>query len=139
MDAEVFENGHKELCKWNPNTTNIKDPSIYAYFTGWELGNSSITPRSSGMNLSWNIKAFAKAIYHLLGHNRIFSRKINHLGVRVKGNADLNFEKNTKKEENDVWTYAKDENNEEINNGGKKSCGKGNSNNPMGYLYPWCI
>ncbi|GJY20605.1 retrovirus-related pol polyprotein from transposon TNT 1-94 [Tanacetum coccineum] len=40
--------------------------------------------------------------------------------------------KNPKKEENDVRTYAKDKKLEEINNGGKWSCGKGNSKNPRG-------
>ncbi|GJT11432.1 hypothetical protein Tco_0858474 [Tanacetum coccineum] len=40
--------------------------------------------------------------------------------------------KNLKKEENEMRTYDKDEKLEEINNGGKQSCGKGNSKNRRG-------
>ncbi|GJW10853.1 hypothetical protein Tco_1576680 [Tanacetum coccineum] len=40
--------------------------------------------------------------------------------------------KNLKKEENEMQTYDKDEKLEEINNGGKQSCGKGNSKNRRG-------
>ncbi|GKB32271.1 hypothetical protein Tco_0871672, partial [Tanacetum coccineum] len=47
--------------------------------------------------------------------------------------------KNLKKEENEMRTYDKDEKLEEINNGGKQSCGKGNSKNRMRFLYPRCI
>ncbi|GKB57657.1 hypothetical protein Tco_0913843 [Tanacetum coccineum] len=97
MYTEVFEYGHKKFSERNPITAIIKNPSIYAYFTGRKLDNGLITPWSHRMHPGRNIKGLTKAIYHFLGHNRVFSNRFSHLERWMRKSANLKFEETLKR------------------------------------------
>ena len=94
MYAKILKNRNEKFGEWNPIPTIIKNPTINTYPALGKLNNSPTPTRRRWMNRTRNIKTLTKAIYHLQGHNGMFSSKVTHFGeIQVEEIANLNLEK----------------------------------------------